>query len=193
MSPELIWLDLETTGLDCNDDMAMILEVAVGRAHIDDPFNIKDTREMVFSWRRQFCTNAYVLEMHTKNGLWDACESVSRSLGMGEQTLLSWLGPVSDDRDERPILAGSSPHFDRAWLRRFMPTFEKVFQHRLYDVSSIKLFAHSIGMEKPIKAEAHRALADIIESAAHAAACARWFRAGMPKPGQSPYHDIEIG
>ncbi len=59
-----------------------------------------------------------------------------------------------------------------------MPTLAERFSHRYYDVSAVKLFCRSLGMPKPQPAEAHRAMADIQESIAHARQCARWLRTG---------------
>ncbi len=72
------------------------------------------------------------------------------------------------------MLAGSSIHFDHAFLAVHMPRFAARLSHRHYDVSAIKLFCQSLGADKFPKAEAHRAKDDIAESIAHAKACAEW-------------------
>ena len=45
----------------------------------------------------------------------------------------------------------------------------------------MKLFCQSLGMPKIPKAEAHRAMADVEESARHGSLCLDWLLSSMPR------------
>lgn len=177
--PKLIWLDVETTGLNAKYDS--LLEVAVATADFEKPFEISDVRSWVlrYDWlpdRAGRLIHPIVVEMHTKNGLWDACrDPQALSLFDVEAALLDMF-PCVEDKAEGYILAGSSVHFDMSFLREDMPFFAGRFSHRLYDVTAIKLFCRSLGMPKLPKSEAHRAAADIRESVEHARLCTDWLK-----------------
>lgn len=195
MNPKaLYWIDLETTGLDPEEDQ--ILEIGIARASFDNPFaQVLLVRECIkfHDWSH---VNPYVVEMHHKSGLMIDCMRARMSLDPEEHTLSNRLQDVICERlrgyaddwkpsnpalekmnsDELPVLAGSSVHFDRGFLRAWMPEVSKQFSHRYYDVSAIKLFCRSMGMPVQPKAEAHRVVDDIEESIAHAKQCTEWLR-----------------
>lgn len=159
----LLWLDLETTGLDETKDV--ILEVAV--------VITEDLRPV--SWVTYLVAGSvddamgiatqYVRDMHTKNKLWsDMREHRNRpTLAKIEESILGLIGdhyPIM----ERPILAGSSIHFDRRFIARHMPRLEAHLHHRMLDVSAWKVVFEGMYGVKFKKNEAHRAHPDILES-----------------------------
>jgi oligoribonuclease len=173
----LIYLDLETTGLD--PVKGKILEVAAAVADLSAPFDLGAflTRVLPLAESEYGLMDDYVRNMHTKNGLLVECVQSTAKLADVEQELLDLLPtPGTYEREDTPTLAGSSIHFDHAWLKVHMPTFAKRVSHRHYDVSAVKLFCRSLGMTKPPVAEAHRAEPDVRESVAHAKLCAQWLR-----------------
>lgn len=80
--------------------------------------------------------------------------------------------------EDKPTLAGASVHFDLGFLRVHMPRLARELSHRVYDVSAVALFCRSLGMPKLPKAEAHRAMPDVLESIEHAKMCAAWLGKG---------------
>lgn len=169
----LMWLDLETTSLD--PMRGKILEVAAAVADLKTPFELGPFYKRVLplaSWEHALM-DTYVREMHTKNGLLAACAESFGRLQDVERDLIDLLPDVTD-RENTPTLAGSSVHFDHAWLRVHMPTLAARLSHRHYDVSAVKLFCRSLGHDSFPKAEAHRAEQDVLESVAHAQSCAMW-------------------
>jgi oligoribonuclease len=169
---KLIWLDLETTGLDPQKDR--ILELSASEATLADPLCRRFVYGQVFKLNRGHPLSDFILDMHTKNGLLEECYNSQVSLVGCEEFLLKRYPEV--EKEERPILAGSTIHFDMAFLKFWMPRFAARLSHRLYDVSAIKLFCQSLGMPKLPKAEAHRATEDVLESIEHARSCVRWLR-----------------
>jgi oligoribonuclease len=175
--PKLIWLDLETTGLD--PGKCVMLECAAMEADLSDPFNAKLIHQSVLWFHPDVVKtqDKFIIDMHTKNGLWKDCANEELALDAFEvqDELLKFI-PTIEDKDERPILAGSSIHFDHSFIKVWMPKLDKRLSHRHYDVSALKLECQSMGMPKFPKGEAHRAHADILESIAHAKACREWQR-----------------
>ena len=176
---KLLWLDLETEGLDPKTDH--VLEVYAAIADLSNPFEIeKEIGSFVISHAYRTATgdlgyaladyahewNPFVREMHTKNGLIADMAAGSLTTEDVEGLILPHL-PEIEGHDDLTTLAGSTVHFDLGFLRQWMPTLAKRLHYRVFDVSSIKLLARAFGREKWLKAEAHRARADVLESIRH--------------------------
>lgn len=168
----LLWIDTETTGLDPRTDT--LLEVAL----------IVTTNDLQTCWEDSWILPFVqddrpiadvVHKMHAKNNLWHDCASQYEAVGevgqvlriadIGKQILSamrSWT-----EKGAEPI-CGSTPSFDRAFLKAWMPEVEAHFNHRHLDVSSIDELAKRVYPEayalRPRGAGWHRALADIQDS-----------------------------
>lgn len=139
----LNWFDIETTGL--NLEGGHLLEV--GCIITDDKLNevarmatLIDTGKSVGDLR--LAAGEYVREMHGKSGLWkdllEAKETAThRTVSAAERGFLSLMQQHGSDGCGH-LLAGSSVHFDRTWLRAFMPELESEFHYRNFDVSTLK-------------------------------------------------------
>lgn len=177
---KLLWLDLETTGLDPLHNA--ILEVFAGVADYDRPFEITpliDT-SIAFEIDIDERIDPFVLDMHSKNGLWADCARSNVTTHDVQRELLRHVPKLPQEQSaDRWILAGSTVHFDLGFLRFDMPDLARRLSHRCYDVSAVKMFCESLGMPPLPKAEAHRAKADVEESIAHAFECARWIKRGQ--------------
>lgn len=183
MSDTLLWLDLETTGLEPRSET--ILEIAAFTASMEKPFDLHPLYEDVLHCdpRVKAGVDPIVRGMHTTNGLWEACEKSTRTLLEADLNLSLLIG----NPEHSVILAGSSVHFDHAFIKVHMPLTALRLSHRHYDVSAVKLFAQSLGMEKFKKGNAHRAAADVMESVEHAKAISAWFEGNWN--GQSDPRD----
>jgi len=163
-SNNLIWIDMEMSGL--NPDTDRILEIALV---VTDP-------------RLETVAEAPVLVVHQPAAVLDAMDEWNKSThartGLVERVRASTL---SEAEAEARMLAfllehvpagvspmcGNSVHQDRRFLSRYMPRLEAHFLYRNLDVSTLKELAKRwkpeimAGLTKHGK---HEALADIHES-----------------------------
>jgi len=165
----LVWIDVETTGLD--PDSNVLLEIAV--AVTDAELNILDhpyTAVIAPDGRgaAALIMDGVVREMHSSSGLLDelpdgipAAEAEAEAL-----THIRRHVPVAGSCP----LAGSSVGFDRSFLTRYMPDLAGHLHYRNVDVSSVKELARrwypDATAAQPRTKSAHRALPDILASIA---------------------------
>lgn len=171
----LIWVDLETTGLDIADKLSgaqyhKILEVGI---HItDSQFNIIDEGfEVVIHHdveEAKALTNDYVRNMHITSGLWDRVDQSTVSLEQAEELVLAYIAKFNIAPKSSPI-CGNSVSLDRNFIMAQMPKFADVLHYRIIDVSTIKEIVWRVKPEVVAmvkKQEKHRGLEDIKESIA---------------------------
>lgn len=160
----LIWVDMEMTGL--NPDTDRIIEIAV----VVTDSNLQILAEgPVFAIHQADAVldgmDSWNKGTHGRSGLIDRVKASSIAEADAEQALLAFL--------ERFALKGKSPMCgnsicqDRRFMARYMPKLEAFFHYRNLDVSTLK----ELGRRwKPSilngfkKSQKHTALADIVES-----------------------------
>ena len=164
----LVWVDLETTGLDCNSDL--ILEIALvvttptlevidsAVAVIGHPQGVLDVHKM----------SEWVLNQHTKTGLLKEVVD-DQTLQCGHQYRLINDFLVHYVYNGTSPMCGSNVCFDRRFIENDMPVLGEFFHYRNLDVSSIKEFVNRMKPELKYKYPkrddtAHRALPDILRS-----------------------------
>lgn len=173
--PALVWLDLETTGLDAHD--GAILEVGVIITHLD--LNEVSRNSWVMKYDRDDVLpmmDDYVLNMHLSSGLlkqvWgdrnqgeEVCEFRSR---LDERNMRIWSAIKSfivgqTSKVHNTYLAGSSIHFDRTWLSAHVGAEDilNLVSHRMVDVSLFKVAFPGLLVQPSGQAASHRALADL--------------------------------
>lgn len=158
-----LWLDIETTGLDPETDFLLECAWIVTDADLVEV----ERGEMVLRVydAPRFCDD-FVREMHTKNGL---LAEVARIVADGFPADLGAALKAVIGRhewsDEKPILAGSTPHFDRGFLDYDLGDLG--LHHRHFDVSTLKMaFRDALGEEPAGTESIHRAMPDIEDSLA---------------------------
>lgn len=136
-----VCVDIESTGLDLGRPRASILEFAM---IVTDPAGVKLTEFESFvhaeAWRAD--CEAGALQLHEDSGLavmLDDLAVTAPSIGEVDRVACAALTDAGFTTDSKLILSGSNvAGYDRAWLRRFMPSFESAFVYRTLDVSPIR-------------------------------------------------------
>jgi len=160
----LIWIDLEFTGLDFENDT--IVEVATCITDLNLSF-VADGPSFVIHQSEEILKNLdpWCKEHFTASGLIEEIKKSSCGLKEAEEKTLSFLKKYTNGK-ESPMCGNSVGH-DRRFLYRLMPSLEKHFHYRHIDVSTIKelmLRWRPDLKENFSKKEAHRASLDIKES-----------------------------
>lgn len=158
---ELLWVDVETTGLDPNKDL--LLEVAV--VLTDEQLRIKAEFVIPIGHDKKaielaLAGNNYVRNMHTENGLLATISNCGKAIEDAEYQLIKGL-LASKEAWRAPIMAGSCPSFDRRFLEAHMPTLARLFSHQHFDMTTFRAMWPDLG--KPSKLTAHRAYEDIMD------------------------------
>lgn len=160
----LIWIDLEMTGL--NPDTDLIIEIAT--VVTDKHLVVLAEGPVVAIHQSDETLNAmdeWNTRQHTQSGLAARVRESSATEGDAEQATLSFLRKYID-KGVSPI-CGNSICQDRRFLVRHMPELVSFFHYRNLDVSTLKILAHlwapSIA-DRLEKNSTHLALADIHDS-----------------------------
>jgi len=157
-----LWLDLECTG--ATDDH-LIVEIGVALSTTDPDLTEVASWESVVNYPGvdlRAMMDPVVVNMHTANGLLEALEKGEGGiLGDVEAGLLAWLnGHVG--HNTRVVLGGSGvSHFDRKFLKRYMPQLDRRLVHYSLDVGCVRRLGVIAGVRTQTEAgKDHRALTD---------------------------------
>jgi len=163
LSNELIWIDLEMTGLD--PDKMVILEIA--SLVTDDNLKvIAEGPNIAINYPEDILDSMEKWSMthHQASGLLDRVKASNYDCRSAEQETLEFVS--SQCEKGKSPLCGNSIWQDRRFLARHMPELEEFFHYRVIDVSSIKELVSRWYPDDPPyeKEKAHLALDDIVES-----------------------------
>ena len=160
----LIWIDLEMTGLYPDTDRIIEVAVVVTDANLSNR-----VAGPVFAIHQSEATldamDAWNKGTHGKSGLIDRVKASTVDEAQAQAEVIEFLSQYVP-RGKSPM-CGNSICQDRRFLAKTMPKLEEFFHYRNLDVSTLKELAKRW---KPTilagfkKAQAHTALADITES-----------------------------
>lgn len=165
---KLLWLDLETTGLEPTSG-DRILEVAA---------LITDIGLNELASYHSLVAYEDIDEVHNilvQNPFWasrsDGLKKIIKEMPSGKpidqvEADLVALQNEHFEPDEPIYLAGNTIRLDRDFIDYFWPEFARRLHYRMLDVSSLKLWWTANGKLEYKKIEKHRALDDIRESIA---------------------------
>jgi oligoribonuclease len=162
----LIWIDLEMTGLDTERDY--ILEIAT--IVTDSDLNvIAEGPSLAISQSEEVLAEMddWNTKQHRRSGLVERVLSSSISEAQAEEMTLAFVSQYVPAK--KSPMCGSSICQDRRFLYRCMPKLEQYFHYRHVDVSTVKELAvrWSPSVAKGFKKKSrHLALNDIHDSIA---------------------------
>ena len=163
-SPDnLIWVDLEMTGLDTDRDY--IIEIAT--VITDSLLNIIEAGPVIAIYQDESILadmDEWNTSHHNQSGLVERVKKSHYNAQEAERLTLEFVQKFVPPN--RSPMCGNSICQDRRFLHRLMPELEQYFHYRNLDVSTIKELATRwpTDMEKFSKESSHMALADILDS-----------------------------
>ena len=160
----LVWIDLEMTGLDPDSDYIIEIATIVTDANLnvvaEGPTMAIHQPDSALDAMDEWCTN-----QHGKSGLTQRVKDSEISEREAEQRTIEFL-LEHVDKGASPI-CGNSIGQDRRFLYRHMPELEEFFHYRNLDVSTIKELASRWRpevLDGVKKKGSHLALDDIYDS-----------------------------
>ena len=162
----LIWIDLEMTGLDTDNDSILEIATVVTDANLEV---LAEGPELAIAHPlvRLEAMDDWNRNQHRKSGLWQRVLEQGVSMAEAEARTLAFLGKWVAAKAS-PI-CGNSICQDRRFLHRQMPQLEQYFHYRNLDVSTIKELARRWAPDVLAgvgKDYSHTALSDVRDSIA---------------------------
>lgn len=160
----LVWIDMEMTGLD--PEKEGIIEIA--SVVTDKDLNVlAEGPNLIVRQPAKLLKgmDSWNQKQHGKSGLLEAVKKSKISVKRAEKMTLDFIKKYCVPH--KTILCGSSIFQDRRFIIRYMPKLDQFLHYRLIDVSTVKELVrrwYPKDKDAPQKGEAHRALADILES-----------------------------
>lgn len=141
---EMIWGDLETTGLDANQDvpleLALVATDRYGRVIAEKSWLVYEhgTPDYLLGMSR-LKGEKFVLDMHTENGLLDDLKNEQTYTRHVVDTLaVKWLDELAVADRTIPLSGSSVGSLDRPFILQHFPKLNMKLHYRNIDISSVK-------------------------------------------------------
>lgn len=162
----LVWMDLEMTGLDPDRDSILEIATLITDAGLTE-LAVGPVFAIHHPVARLKAMDDWNRNQHSQSGLWQRVVESTTTMAEAEQATLAFVRAHVGNR--KSPLCGNSICQDRRFLYRHMPALEQYLHYRNVDVSTLKELGrrwapHVVNNFK--KGGAHLALADIRESVA---------------------------
>ena len=163
-SNNLIWIDMEMSGLDPDRDKVLEVAVVITDSDLNTvaaaPVLVVHQSDAVLTAMDSWNTST-----HTKSGLVERVKQAKTNEAEVERQMIAFLEQHVPNNISP--MCGNSVHQDRRFLARHMPKLESYFLYRNLDVSTLKELAKRWRPDlagQHVKQNKHTALADIQES-----------------------------
>lgn len=174
----LIWLDLEMTGLHPDKDRILEIATVITNADLEvlaeGPVLHIHQSDALLDGMDTWCQ-----EHHSQSGLIDRVKNSKTTEAEAESKTLNFIRKYVDEN--KSPLCGNTISMDRRFLYRYMPKLESYFHYRHLDVSTLKILAQLWSPEIATgitKVSEHIALKDIHDSIEEL----RYYRRHLFKP-----------
>ncbi len=160
----LIWIDLEMTGLDTTTDEILEIAIIVTDAQLQE-VAVAPVIAIQHAEQRLQAMDDWNTRTHSQSGLWSRVLDSEFDYAGAEQQMLAFLAPLVPARVSP--MCGNSICQDRRFLARLMPRLESFFHYRNLDVSTVKELAVRWCpevVEDFAKDSKHEALSDVRDS-----------------------------
>ena len=165
MNNNLVWIDLEMTGLNPEYDSILEIALIITDAHLkilaEGPHLVIYQPDEILA-----SMNAWCKENHSKSGLIKEVKNSIITLKQAEEQILACIKTYC--KPETGLLCGNSVWNDRNFLQKYMTSITQYLHYKLIDTTSIQQLVQRWYPNNPHnefkKRETHRALDDIHES-----------------------------
>lgn len=160
----MVWIDMEMTGLD--PEKEGIIEIAT--IITDGDLNVLAEGPNLVIHQKPLLLKKmddWNQKQHLRSGLIDRVKKSKVTLAEAERQTLNFVKTFC--LPGKAPLCGNAVHHDRRFLIKYMPKLNQFLHYRHVDVSTVKALIdrwYPKSKDLPRKKDAHRALADILES-----------------------------
>ena len=160
-SSNLVWIDLEMTGLDPDTEKIIEIATIVTDASLEV---LAEGPEIVIHQAAEVLAamDEWNTGQHARSGLTERVLASACGVEEAEERTLEFLGRYV--APQTSPMCGNSICLDRRFLHRYMPRLERFFHYRNLDVSTLKELCMRWAPEKAqrlVKRAEHRAMQDI--------------------------------
>lgn len=181
VNKRILWLDVETTGVDAQVDSLLQVACIVTDSALNILHDKGFERKVFYSAdqveKLKSLTDDYVVNMHESTGLWSSLPVDGVSLSRISDELCGYIDTWVDS-SYKARLGGNSITLDRNFIEVNLPDVFSRLNYRSYDMSSVggffDLFVPDV--KKFEKKGTHDALDDIRESIAEAQYYAKFLK-----------------